>query len=94
MDEVDDRKEALPLEIPSTIEVDLSQLTDPAGTIRVSDLVLGPNITLMTDTEEVVARIEALRVEEVEEAVPGAAEEPAASICRVAARLSSYSPAR
>ena len=73
--------EALPLEIPSEIEVDLSQLTDPGGTIRVSDLVLGANVTLLTDLEEVVARIEVLRaVEEevVEEAVPGEAEQPAA----------------
>jgi large subunit ribosomal protein L25 len=74
--------EALPLEIPSEIEVDLSQLTDPSGTIRVSDLVLGANVTLLTDSEEVVARIEVLRVVEeevvVEGAVPGEAEEPAA----------------
>jgi hypothetical protein len=72
--------EALPLEIPNTIEVDLSKLTDPSGTIRVGDLELGANVTLVTDSEEVVARIEVLRVEEaeVEEAVPGEAEEPAA----------------
>ena len=73
--------EALPLEIPSEIEVDLSQLTDPSGTIRVSDLVLGANVTLLTDSEEVVARIEVLRVVEEEVvggAVPGEAAEPAA----------------
>ena len=71
---------ALPLEIPSTIEVDLSQLTDPNGTIRAGDLELGANVTLVTDSEEVVARIEVLRVveEEVEEGVSPAAEEPAA----------------
>ncbi len=69
--------EALPLEIPSIIEVDLSQLTDPSGTIRAGELDLGANVTLVTDSEEVVARIEVLRVveEEVEEGVsPGAGE--------------------
>ena len=73
--------EALPLEIPSTIEVDLSQLTDPNGTIRAGDLILGANVTLVTDSEEVVARIEVLRVEEAvapeagESAAPEASEE-------------------
>ncbi len=73
--------EALPLEIPSTIEVDLSQLTDPNGTIRVGQLKPGPNVTLVTDSEEVVARIEVVRAveeEEGEQAVPGGAAEPAA----------------
>ena len=63
--------EALPLEIPSVIEVDLAQLTDPSGTIRAGDLVLEANVTLMTDSEEVVVRIEVLRAA----GVPGEAEE-------------------
>ena len=58
--------EALPLEIPGIIEVAMSQLTDPGGTIRVGDLVLGANVTMVTDSEEVVARIEVLRVVEGE----------------------------
>ena len=61
--------EALPLEIPSTIEVDVSRLTDPNGTIRAGEIELGANVTLVTDSEEVVARIEVLRV--VEEGVEG-----------------------
>ena len=72
---------ALPLEIPNEIEVDLSQLTDPNGTIRAGDLILVGNVTLATDTEEVVARIEALRAEEeveVEEGVSPEAGETAA----------------
>ena len=68
--------EALPLEIPSTIEVDVSRLTDPNGTIRAGELELGANVTLVTDSEEVVARIEVLRV--VEEGVSPGAAEPAA----------------
>ena len=53
--------EAMPLEIPSEIIVDLAQLTDPNGAIRAGDLELGNNITLTTDVEEVVARIEVAR---------------------------------
>ena len=53
--------EAMPLEIPSEIIVDLAQLTDPNGAIRAGDLELGNNITLITDIEEVVARIEVAR---------------------------------
>ena len=67
---------ALPLEIPSIIEVDLAQLTDPNGTIRAGDLNLGANVSLMTDSDDVIARIEVLR--EVEGAVPGEAQEPTA----------------
>ena len=72
--------EALPLEIPSTIEVDLSKLTDPSGTIRAGELDLGANVTLVTDSDEVVARIEVLRAaeEEVEEGVSPATGETAA----------------
>jgi len=71
---------ALPLEIPSIIEVDLAQLTDPNGTIRAGDLNLGANVSLMTDSDDVIARIEVLRVVEgeVEGAVPGEAQEPTA----------------
>ncbi len=72
--------EALPLEIPSTIEVDLSKLTDPSGTIRAGELDLGANVTLVTDSDEVVARIEVLRAveEEVEEGVSPEAGGPTA----------------
>ena len=72
--------EALPLEIPSAIELDLSQLTDPNGVIRAGELVLGANVTLVTDSEDVVARIEVLRAGEagVEEGVSPEAGESAA----------------
>jgi len=71
---------ALPLEIPSIIEVDLAQLTDPNGTIRAGDLNLGANVSLMTDSDDVIARIEVLRVVEgeVEGAVSGEAQGPTA----------------
>ena len=65
--------EALPLEIPSEVEVDLATLTDPGVVMRVSDLVLPQNVTVLTDPDEVVVRIEVTRaeVEDLEEAAPG-----------------------
>lgn len=59
--------EALPLEIPAEIEVNLEELTEPDGVIRAGDLSLPPNVEMLTDAEEVVVRIEVARaVEEVE----------------------------
>ena len=56
--------EAMPLEIPGEILVDLAQLTDPNGAIRAGDLDLGGNVTLTTDADEVIARIEVARAVE------------------------------
>ena len=73
---------ALPLEMPSEAEVDLANLTEADGVIRVGDIALPSNVTVLTDAEELVVRIELPRVEEVvEEAVggeEGAAGEPSA----------------
>lgn len=62
--------EALPLEIPNEVEVDLTALTDPSVVMRVSDLVLPQNVTVLTDPDDVVVRIEVIRAE-VAEAAPG-----------------------
>jgi large subunit ribosomal protein L25 len=66
--------EALPLELPSEVEVNLEILTDPAGVIRAGEIPLPANVLLLTDPEDVVVRIEALRVEVVEDAGEGAPE--------------------
>ncbi len=65
--------EALPLEIPNEVEVDLAILTDSSGAIRVGDLILPDNVDVLTEADEVVVRIEVTRaeVEEVVEAAPG-----------------------
>ena len=55
--------EALPLEMPAQIEVDLAVLTEAAGVIRAGDLAFAANVNLLTDPDEVVVRIEAARVE-------------------------------
>ena len=59
--------EALPLEMPGQLEADLSVLTEAEGVLRARDLPLPPNVTLLTDPEEVVARIEAPRAAVEEE---------------------------
>lgn len=72
--------EALPLEIPGELEVDLAQLTEADGVIRAGDISLAVNVTMLTDPEEVVVRIEMPRAAveaEAVEAEPGAAEAPA-----------------
>jgi len=49
---------ALPLEMPNQVEVDLATLVEPDGVIRARDLRLPPNVTIVTDPDEVVVRIE------------------------------------
>ena len=58
--------EALPLDMPQELSVDLSSLTQPDGIIRAGDVSLPSNSTLLTDPENVVARIEASSVAEPE----------------------------
>ncbi len=70
--------EALPLEIPNEVEVDLSTLTDPSVAMRVSDLVLPQNVAVLTDADEVIVRIEVTRAEVVGEAEAAPGEAPSA----------------
>jgi len=67
--------ECLPAKIPTNIEVDISSLTEPGQAIRVKDITLGEDITVLNDPELVVTKISWRPVEkvEVEEKV---AEEP------------------
>ena len=53
--------EALPLEVPRELELDLTMLTEPDGVLRAADIVIPGNVTLLTDPEDVVVRIEVLR---------------------------------
>ena len=52
---------ALPLEMPAQIEMDLSAMTDPSSVLRTGDIVLPGGVTLLTDPEEMLARIEVPR---------------------------------
>ena len=55
--------EALPMNIPVSIEADISGLDDFDKSIVVSDISVGDNVTILTDSDEFVARVAAPRVE-------------------------------
>ncbi|MXY45904.1 MAG: 50S ribosomal protein L25 [Chloroflexi bacterium] len=55
--------EALPMDIPASIEADIGGLDDFDKSIVVSDLSVGDNVTILTDSDEFVARVAAPRVE-------------------------------
>jgi len=49
--------EALPADVPSVIEVDVSSLEEIDQALHVSDLPIPAGVTLLTDPEQVVAKI-------------------------------------
>lgn len=72
--------EGLPTDIPSVIEVDVSGLEEIDAAIHVGELNVPEGITVLTDAEQVVAKIAPPQVERAEEEVveEAAAEEAAA----------------
>jgi large subunit ribosomal protein L25 len=64
--------EALPMSIPSVIQVDVSSLVELNQSIHVSDIAPIEGVTFLADPESVVARVDAPSV--VVEEVPAAAE--------------------
>ncbi|MGE0058767.1 MAG: 50S ribosomal protein L25 [Dehalococcoidia bacterium] len=71
--------EALPLDLPTHFEIDISHLAHLEDTLHVSDIPVESNVTILTDPEVVVLKIASPRVstEEGEEA-PAAVEAPVA----------------
>ncbi len=69
--------EALPLEMPNELEADLSVLTEVDSVFRTGDFQLAAGVTLVSDPEEVVARIDLPRAGDEERVSAGemAAEE-------------------
>jgi large subunit ribosomal protein L25 len=59
--------EGLPMDIPSVIEVDVSGLTEIDQAIHVGELRVPEGIAVLTDGEQVVAKIAPPQVEKVEE---------------------------
>ncbi|MBW3538306.1 50S ribosomal protein L25 [Candidatus Parcubacteria bacterium] len=53
--------EALPGDLPESFEVDIAVLDDFEKTVHVSDLVVPENVTLLSDPEELIAKVEAPR---------------------------------
>lgn len=65
--------ESLPDKLPPQIEVDLSSLEEAEQAIFVRDIVLSPDVTIVTDPDQMVVRVSEARVVEEEvvaEAVP------------------------
>lgn len=54
--------EALPTDMPSQIEVDLSNLTDVGDAVHVSDVVAPPGVTILTPPDEILAHVTASSV--------------------------------
>jgi large subunit ribosomal protein L25 len=71
------KMKALPDHLPQSIELPVERLVDFDTVLRVSDLVIPADATLLTDPDEVVAKVAPPRVEAVE--VPTEAEELAAA---------------
>ena len=64
--------ECLPNEIPTSVKVDLSSLTEREQAIRVENVILGKEVTILNDPELVMVKIGSRpkeKVEEVAEAV-------------------------
>lgn len=62
--------EALPADLPERLTVDLEKLVAIGDTITVGDLFLGQAVTVLTEPNEVVARVIYAAAEEVEEVKP------------------------
>ncbi len=52
---------ALPMDMPGQAEVDLSVMTSEDSVIRAGDIPLAPGVTLLTDPEEIVVRLDTPR---------------------------------
>lgn len=66
------RVECLPSDIPEAFEVDLTPLEEVESELRVSDLKVPKDVTLLEDAEELVVKIVHKREMKVEEEVPAA----------------------
>ncbi|HWC29865.1 MAG TPA: 50S ribosomal protein L25 [Dehalococcoidia bacterium] len=69
--------EALPLDLPSRIEVDITPLVELEQSLHVKDLPIPGNVTVLTDPEVMVVKISSPRVSEEEEEVAAEGEEAA-----------------
>ncbi len=67
--------EALPGDLPPTIEVDVSHLRDIGDAVTVSDLTVPQGVTVLANPDDLVVSIAPPMVEEVEEVPEEAAEE-------------------
>jgi large subunit ribosomal protein L25 len=66
--------EALPLDLPSSIEVDITPLVELEQSLHVRDLPIPANVTILTDPEVMVVKVSTPRVSLEEEEEAAAAE--------------------
>lgn len=76
--------ECLPARIPPRLEVDVSSLAQPEQVLRVKDIALDSEICVITDPEQVVARISVRPVEVVPAKEAAPAEEAAEAAAEAA----------
>jgi large subunit ribosomal protein L25 len=69
--------ECLPDRLPPQIEVDLSPLEEVEQALYVTDIALSPDITVITDPEQMVVKVSEVAAEEVAEEVEAEAAEKA-----------------
>jgi large subunit ribosomal protein L25 len=62
--------QCLPADLPSSLEVDLSSLAEFNDLVSVADLQVPSSVTILSDLDSVIARIEAPRIVEEELEVP------------------------
>jgi len=67
--------ECLPAKIPASVEVDISSFTEPGQAIRIRDIALDKDITVLNDPELVIVKISFRPVEKLEEELVAVAEE-------------------
>jgi len=72
------RVRALPDRLPQSLPLAIDSLVDYEVTLHVRDLLIPPDVTLLTDLDEAVVRVQAPRQEEVAPVVAEAEGEPAA----------------
>ncbi|MEK7163670.1 MAG: 50S ribosomal protein L25 [Patescibacteria group bacterium] len=71
--------EALPTDMPESFEIDASVLVEVNQAIVVRDVKVSAKVKVLTDPEQIVAKIEHMAKEEVKEEVPVVPEVPASS---------------
>ena len=69
--------ECLPDRLPPQIEVDLSPLEEVEQALYVTDIALSPDITVITDSDQMVVKVSEAHVEKVAEEVKAEATEEA-----------------
>jgi large subunit ribosomal protein L25 len=61
--------EALPMNMPASFALDVSVLEDFEKSLRVSDIQVSPDVTVLNEAEEMIARVLPPRIEEEPEVV-------------------------